>query len=338
MRNSRWQPLPDDVMGAARELATQSRLLMDRAGLTLRQLAADDRVSHDVSTLRGFLSGRPLPPREVVEVIAERCGGDREQLLSTLHRAVVARDAGLPWAAAETAPRPRRSFPRGRTTLITAALVGLVVGTNVLTALVVRLTDRSSPNNAAAAARSGPPSSSGSASSRTPGPGARTQGTPSATRPPSRGRQPVPQQTRGNLIRNGTFTDTTMSWWPVSDVRISSDADRLRADVRDGGSQPSDRIVSAASFPLRSGRTYTLGFDAAASADITDRVTIQLDSQPYTAVLSHEIGLTTSMRHFSYQFTANITTNQAALNFELGDHDGDHSFWLDNVTLVSVEL
>ncbi|HEY7489014.1 MAG TPA: carbohydrate binding domain-containing protein [Streptosporangiaceae bacterium] len=319
MKTSRWKPLPADVMGAARELAGQLRLLMDRAGLSPRQLAADGNVPYDVTALQRFLSGRVLPPRQLVEVIAARCGGDREQLLSTLDRAVVARDAGLPWAAGTTS-RPRRSL-RDRPKLIVAAFIGFIVVTNAVTAaVVVRLTDRSSSEDAGGAARTAPPDPPQSA------------GVPTPARLPLRGTPPAP--TKASLIRNGGFTGTTMSWWPVSDVRITADADRLRADVGGGSRERWDRIVSAASFPLRNGRTYTLTFDAAADADITDQVTVELDDQPYTEALSRKVKLTTSMRRFSYRFTANVALDQAALNFELGGHPNDHTVWLDNVTLI----
>lgn len=364
MRTVRWEPLPAEVMGAARDLATQLRLLVDRAGLPLRQLAADDDVPHTVPELRRFFSGRVLPPRELVEVIADRCGGDRRLLLSTLDRAVVAREAGLPWAAAETAPasprssasptsstspsskppesrRSRRLLRRRRGPVI-AAFAGLVVGTNALTAVaVIRFADRPPAERADAASRSAPPGtpgsqspSSGPASSRAPAPGLTAAPAAPSVRPPSRGFPPAPPETQGNLIRNGAFAGTTTSWWPVSSVRISPDAGRLRADVAGGGRQPWDRIVSAASFPLLSGRAYVLTFDAAADAEIADRVTVELDSPPYTQALNRRIALTTSMARFSYRFTANVTADQVALNFELGGHPGDHTIWLDNVSLL----
>ena len=50
--------------------------------------------------------------------------------------------------------------------------------------------------------------------------------------------------------------------------------------------------------------------------------------------LSRDIELTTSMRHFVYRFTANVTTARAALNFEVGGHPSYHTIWLDNVALV----
>jgi hypothetical protein len=335
MKTSRWKPLPDDVMGAARELVVQLRLLMDRAGVSLRQLAAADNVPYSVMSLRRFLSGKVLPPGQLIEVIADRCDGDREQLLSTLDRAVAAKDAGLPWAA-RTASRRRRTL-RGRRGLVIAAVVGFVVGTNVLTGVVVvRLADRP----AGAVARTPPAPSSTVSGAPTPSPAAASPSPPtgSPTIPPagrpSRGDGPATQEMSDNLIRNGTFTGTTTSWWAVSDVRVRVDADRLRADARGGGGQSWARIVSADGFPLRAGRAYTLTFDAAAGADITDRVTVQRDSEPYTEAIGRDIDLAPSMRRFSYRFTAGFTTDQAALNFELGGHATDHTIWLDNVTLT----
>jgi hypothetical protein len=340
MRTARWKPLPADVLGAARELAEQLRLLVDEGGLTLRRLAADDDVPYDVTTLRRFLSGRTLPPRRLVEVIADRCDGDREQLLSTLDRAVAAQQAGLPWAAAETAPGPRRRL-RDRPAPIVAAFAGLVVAAGAAVAAVRLGDDPPAEADAGAVARSAPvvpPTAAGPVSGRAPAPrstAARAAPAPAPARRPHRGYQPAPRQTRGNLIRNGTFTGTTMSWWPVSDVRISADGNRLRADVGGGSQESWQRIVSAASFPLRSGRTYVLTFDAAAGgADITDRVTVQADYPPYPKAISRRIELTTSTWRFSYRFTAGFSTERAALNLELGGHPGDHTIWLDNVSLI----
>jgi hypothetical protein len=341
MKTSRWEPLPAGVLGAARELTEQLRLLVDGGGLTLRRLAADDDVPYDVTTLRRFLSGRTLPPRRLVEVIADRCDGDREQLLSTLDRAVAAQEAGLPWAA-ETATAPRRRRLRDRPAPVIAVVAGLAVAAGaVVAAAVVRLGDDPSADDAGTVARSAPPAvpppSAGPASSRAPAPAptaARAVPTPPPARRPSRGYQPAPQQTRGNLIRNGAFTGTAMSWWPVSDVRIRAEGNRLRADVGGGGPESWHRILSTASFPLRSGRAYVLTFDAAAGAGITDRVTVQADYPPFTKAISRRIELTTSTWRFTYRFTAGFTTDRAALNFELGGHRDDHTIWLDNVSLV----
>jgi Carbohydrate binding domain len=333
MRTTRWKPLPDDVMGATRELAEQLRHLVDRAGLNLRQLAADDHIPYGVPTLRQFFSGEVLPPHQLVGAIADRCGGDRALLLSTLDRAIAARNAGLPWAAIEIAPRPRRTL-RDRPGLIIAACAAFVVVAIVLSVVVaLGLTGKSSPDGAQAQPA---PSTGPTIRSHTPSPSkvSTPPPTPAPTKRPSRGYDAVEQKSSGNLIRNGTFTGTTTSWWPVSEVRLSGDADRLRADVRGGSTEPWHRIVSAASFPLQYGRTYTLSFDASASTGITDQVTVQHDYEPYTQVISRKIALTTSPRHFSYRFTANLNTDEAALNFELGAHPTDHTIWLDNVTLT----
>jgi hypothetical protein len=334
MKTSRWRPLPADVMGAARELTLRLRQLMDGAGLSLRRLAADDRVPYGMPALRRFFSGRELPPRELIDVIADRCGGDRELLSSTLDRAVVARDAGLPWAAKQ-APRSRWSF-RDRPGPIVAAFAG-VVAVALIAATVVLFTGRSSSEPAGPSAPGSSLRSAAPAASRPPSPdptAAQAAPAPPAARRPPRGYLAGPSETNGSLIRNGTFDRTVTSWWPVSDVRITADAGRLRANVRGGGAETWDRIVSAASFPLRSGRDYILTFDAAAGAGSTDRVTVQLDQQPYTAAISSDIELTTAMRRFSYRFTAGFTTDRAALNFELGGHVADHTIWLDNVVLV----
>lgn len=84
MGASRWDPSLLDLAAPApdpsSELSRQLRFLIDREGLTPRQLAAEPDVPYTPAMLYRFFTGQELPPRQLIEVVARRCGGDLEKL------------------------------------------------------------------------------------------------------------------------------------------------------------------------------------------------------------------------------------------------------------------
>lgn len=145
VETSHWGPLPPEVTGPARELAEQLRSLLDGAGWSLRRLAADDEVPYGLTTLHRYFAGRTLPPPQLLDVIAGRCGGDAEELRRLRDRARQVRigaraDDARTARPAETATRERRAksarkswlFLRDRPMLAAAAPVALGVVALVL--------------------------------------------------------------------------------------------------------------------------------------------------------------------------------------------------------------
>jgi hypothetical protein len=84
MGASGWDPSLLDLTASSSdpswELARQLRFLLDREGLTPRQLAAEHDVPYTPAMLYRFFTGQALPPPQLIEVVARRCGGDLEKL------------------------------------------------------------------------------------------------------------------------------------------------------------------------------------------------------------------------------------------------------------------
>src|SRR5262245_53081494 len=83
-------------------LARQLRLLLDRAQITPRRLAAGPDVPYSLQMLYRVLAGHLLPPVPLVELTARRCDGTEAALRHLHGRAVRAAEAAA-GAAAEAA-------------------------------------------------------------------------------------------------------------------------------------------------------------------------------------------------------------------------------------------
>ncbi|MFI8193064.1 peptidoglycan-binding protein [Streptomyces sp. NPDC085946] len=140
---SRWKALPAELDPRVRQLVVRLRLLKDRAGLSLRRLAA--KTGYSAKSWERYLGGRTLPPREAVEALA-RIGGDDPVRLLALHEVAADAWAGrrgtAPGAAAGT-PEPEvlpaaadAPRPPGRSLRI-ALVAGAVALVPVLCAAVL---------------------------------------------------------------------------------------------------------------------------------------------------------------------------------------------------------
>jgi hypothetical protein len=108
------------------------RACLDDNGLSLRQFAASADVHYSVTTLHRYFSGQAQPPRQLIEVISQRCGGDLDALY-------VRASTGGATEVAE--PEPPSSVPTkregSRRWMIVAAVTamlstGVVVGLTTL--------------------------------------------------------------------------------------------------------------------------------------------------------------------------------------------------------------
>jgi Carbohydrate binding domain len=321
MATSHWKPLSDDLPGAARDLAERMRVLLDDKGLSLRRLAEDAEVPYSVSTLHRFFSGQARPPRWLLEVIARRCEGDLHELyrLAEVAEQVTERSETQPSpnvAGGETRLVLARHFPadapsepetmsrrqstgRGLSGPVLLALAGFAL-LSVIGAVMVALNVTGEPRPAAQARQS-----------------------------------PTVRSTLGGeLIRNGHFSDTTKPWWPDGGVRIKHDDQRLRAEIKAGGTEPWDAQIGYSGLWLRKGHAYVLAFHASSQRDVTIRISVQLEGPPYTAALLRGVTLNTSTRRYSYPFTSPLTTTHATVNFQFGGQNKNHVALLDNVSLT----
>jgi endoglucanase len=135
------------------------------------------------------------------------------------------------------------------------------------------------------------------------------------------------------LVVNGTFTGGTDPWWKSANTSMAVDAGRLRVDVTGGTANPWDAMVGQNDISLAKGKSYTLSFDASASAPVSAVTTVQLADSPYTRTLTKTISLTTASKRFSFPFTSSLSTTGGQVSFQLGKNAG-FSFSVDNVSLT----
>ncbi|MEV0592948.1 glycoside hydrolase family 6 protein [Nonomuraea cavernae] len=135
------------------------------------------------------------------------------------------------------------------------------------------------------------------------------------------------------LVANGTFTNGTAPWWNSANTAVAVDAGRLRVNVTGGTANPWDAMVAQNDIPLVAGKSYTLSFDASASAPVTAVTTVQLANAPYTNTLNAAVSLSTTSKRFSFPFTSSLGTPAGQVSFQLGRNTG-FSFFLDNVSLT----
>ncbi|MBB5078834.1 LamG-like jellyroll fold domain-containing protein [Nonomuraea endophytica] len=131
-------------------------------------------------------------------------------------------------------------------------------------------------------------------------------------------------------LRNGSADGaSTVPWWTTGAQLAAVDGE-LRASVADG---TAEAVLAQRTAPLVSGRTYTLSFDARASADVAVQVAVQEGDAPYNAALAQDVELEAAAQRFSFPFTATTDTTVAEVAFQLGGK-GALTVHLDNVSLV----
>lgn len=138
-----------------------------------------------------------------------------------------------------------------------------------------------------------------------------------------------------DLIRNGTFTADVDGWWATERASIAHAQGALLATVEADAAASWEAIAGQSGLPLRKGATYTLTFDAKASAAAKMRAIVQLGEEPYTSTLDQVVDLGAGFKRYSYTFTSTIDTTAASLNFEIGGNPVKTAITLDNVTLTT---
>lgn len=143
----------------------------------------------------------------------------------------------------------------------------------------------------------------------------------------------APATAAPQLVVNGTFAAGTAPWWNSANTSMTVESGRLRVNVTGGTANPWDAMVAQNDIPLTQGKSYTLSFDASASAPVSAVTTVQLADAPYTNTLTKPISLTTTSKRFSFPFTSGLGTPAGQVSFQLGGGAG-FSFSLDNVSLT----
>ncbi len=134
------------------------------------------------------------------------------------------------------------------------------------------------------------------------------------------------------LIVNGDFSAGQAPWWTAGATATVS-AGVLTADVPGSAANPWEAILGQSGIPLSSGASYTLRFDAWASAPASVKAVVQLAVDPYTAYFTTDVALTTSPQSFSYTFTSGASDPAAAVQILLGAN-GAYQASFDNISLT----
>ncbi|MEJ3742010.1 glycoside hydrolase family 6 protein [Actinomycetes bacterium KLBMP 9797] len=139
---------------------------------------------------------------------------------------------------------------------------------------------------------------------------------------------------RGELVANGNFdTGVAAPWWSSANTPIAVAGGQLRATVPAGTTQTYDAMIGQGRIALTSGRAYTLVFDAAASAAVSVRVTVQLEAAPYTATLDQQVALGPTLKRYQLPFVSSLATTAGAVTVQVGGK-GAFTATLDNVSLT----
>ncbi|MDF5755102.1 LamG-like jellyroll fold domain-containing protein, partial [Spongiactinospora sp. TRM90649] len=135
------------------------------------------------------------------------------------------------------------------------------------------------------------------------------------------------------LVQNGDFAAGTSSWTSGGPVTLTAPDGVLRADVAAEAAEPAQAWVRQGAKTLRPKRTYTLAFDASATEQVTARVLVRENVDPYSAALDEELELGEQTQRFTYTFDSSLETSVGEVAFHLGANTA-YTARIDNVTLV----
>jgi endoglucanase len=137
-----------------------------------------------------------------------------------------------------------------------------------------------------------------------------------------------------NQVQNGTFDSGTDPWWWTGNTPTSVVNGQLCGTVPGATTNPWDAIIGQNDIPLINGESYTLSFDASASAPVSVRANVQLSDAPFTAEISQPVGLTPTAQSFSYTFTSATDTARGQVAFQVGGSANPWTLCVDNVALI----
>ncbi|GAA2265990.1 hypothetical protein GCM10010149_02700 [Nonomuraea roseoviolacea subsp. roseoviolacea] len=143
----------------------------------------------------------------------------------------------------------------------------------------------------------------------------------------------TPASAAAELVVNGTFAGGTTPWWNSADTSMAVSGGRLQVKVTGGTANAWDAMIGQNAITLAKGKTYTLSFDASASAPASAVTTVQLAASPYTRTLTKTFSLGTTSKRYSFPFTSTLATTGGQVSFQLGGGAG-YTFSVDDVSLT----
>ncbi|MCE6996164.1 glycoside hydrolase family 9 protein [Saccharothrix sp. S26] len=138
-------------------------------------------------------------------------------------------------------------------------------------------------------------------------------------------------------ILNGTFDNGSTDPWWAGNVSTAAVNGEMCGTVRAGTTSPWDALLGQNGMPFESGQSYTMAFDAYATAPRPIAVVIGQGIPPYQEMLKREFQLGTTKQRFTFTFTATMDFPDAGagqMNFHLGGQAAESRICFDNVSLV----
>jgi Carbohydrate binding domain len=353
----RRQPTPAAPTDAYRDLSAHLRYMLEREGLTPRQLATADDVPYSAAMLYRYLSGEELPPPLLIEVVARHCRTSPGALRTAYERAC---QAAAATHGRRSGTRPARHARGDQQIAQTGRVRGrhakarpkrgagvrlVMIGAGFSAAGTVVLATTMVPgfdSQPAAAAKHVDPTDAPAPATNANGV---FQGAPQAPASPPAGKasSAPPGSAAGGgqpggseqMIENGTFTGTVGNWLARSDTLIRVDRNRLRINITpDADFDPTDAPAVKYRLPaLRYARNYAFSFRAAADSKTTIRVTVQSEGEPRARALSEDVVLGQQMREVTLPFRSRFELSDADLAVHVVADSGKHSIWIDDVSM-----
>jgi endoglucanase len=134
-------------------------------------------------------------------------------------------------------------------------------------------------------------------------------------------------------VINGSFEEGLNPWYAYGTDSADVQDGMLCASVPEGLENPWDAGIGQNDITLVEGEDYTFSFNASADPKASVRANVQLGEDPYTTYFSDTVSLGSSMRKFSYTFTASADTSIAQVAFQVGGSSSPYTFCVDDVSL-----
>lgn len=134
-------------------------------------------------------------------------------------------------------------------------------------------------------------------------------------------------------VVNGTFDDGTAPFWSNADMTIELTDGHACVDVPGGTVNRWDAAIGQNDIDLVDGETYRFGFDAQGDPGNVVRAITGLAVDPYDTYFEQSPVLG-GWQHYEWTFTANTTTSQGQIAFQLGGSATPWRFCVDGVSLV----
>jgi uncharacterized repeat protein (TIGR02543 family) len=140
-----------------------------------------------------------------------------------------------------------------------------------------------------------------------------------------------------NLIQNGDFSEGLDFWSPQvispAQATISVENEECKIEIQTASSEEWHVNILQQQIPLESNVSYTLSFDARATADKFVSAKAQFDHDPWTSSLQKPVKITTTMQRYNVTWLQEKATASYKVGLFFGSDTAD--VWVDNFELLA---